>query len=274
MSAFSKVTESLRLTCCDAVGTLSINRSSKRNSLDSETLRQLPELLSKVAADSNLRVLILTGGAGRDFSAGADIDELETISGTPSAVNKFQGIFAAAQSAVENFPKPIIAMISGACVGGGCGLALGCDVRFADATARFGITPAKLGLAYGLADTRRLVEAVGYANAANLLFSARLIDALEAADIGLVSRVLDKDALLSETTNWAKQVALNAPSSLCEIKQILRRVRHGARDDDDASRAVFVAAFDGADFKEGWKAFAERRQPNFAATSPKKETAL
>lgn len=273
MSVSSKAIGPLRLTCCDAVGTLSINRSSKRNSLDSETLRQLPELLSTAAADANLRVLILTGGAGCDFSAGADIDELEIISATPSAVVKFQGIFAAAQTAVESFPKPVIAMISGACVGGGCGLVLGCDVRFADTTARFGITPAKLGLAYGLADTRRLVEAVGHANAADLLFSAKLIDASEAVRVGIATRVLATECLLAETTAWAMGIAANAPSSLSTIKQILRRVRDGARDDDDASRAMFAAAFEGTAFAEGRKAFAEHRRPYFAVTHPKKETA-
>ena len=263
---------SLRLSCADAVGTLLIDRSRKRNSLNTATLRQFPELLAKADADNDLRVLILTGGAGRDFSAGADIDEFEAFAACPSAVVDFQTVFAAAQSAVEAFSKPIVAMVSGSCIGGGCGLTLGCDVRFADTTARFGITPAKLGLAYGLADTRRLVEAVGLSNAAELLFSARLIDAAEALQIGLVKTVLGTDCLLGRTTAWAAGVAANAPSSLCVIKQTLRRVRDGAREDDEESRVMFAHAFSGSDFVKGRQAFAERRRPDFTATSVRKGT--
>ena len=267
MSGAAASSGSLRLSRAGAVGTLLIDRPNKRNSLDGPTLRQLPELLRLAAADPELRVLILTGGEGADFSAGADIDEFEEICASPDAVIAFEQVFAAAQSAVEDFPKPLVAMISGACVGGGCGLVLGCDVRFADTKARFGITPAKLGLAYGLADTRRLVDAVGPANAADLLFSAKLIDAAHALRIGLATAVLEPDQLLAHTTNWAKAVAANAPSSLQALKDTLRRVRAGARTDDPASRASFVAAFYHDDFREGRHAFAERRHPQFRISS-------
>lgn len=260
----------LRLSRAGAVGTLRIDRLDRRNSLNRAMLRQLPELLQVAATDPEMHVLILTGGAGSDFSAGADIDEFEAICASPDAVIAFEQVFAAAQSAVEEFPKPIVAMISGACVGGGCGLVLGCDVRFADTGARFGITPAKLGLAYGLADTRRLVEAVSPGNAADLLFSARLIDAAEALRIGLATAVVEPDRLLAHATAWAEAVAANAPSSLHSIKQTLRRVRGGARADDAASRASFVAAFDHHDFREGRRAFAERRRARFTASHPGK----
>jgi enoyl-CoA hydratase/carnithine racemase len=154
-------------------------------------------------------------------------------------------------------------MISGACVGGGCGLALGCDIRIADRTAKLGITPAKLGLAYSVADTKRLVDAVGFAHATDLLFSGRLVGAEEAQRLGLVSRVVEPAALESETLEVARAAAANAASSLRSIKAALRAIRAGRSADDDATRQVFADAFQGADFAEGLAAYFERRKPRF-----------
>jgi enoyl-CoA hydratase/carnithine racemase len=155
-------------------------------------------------------------------------------------------------------------MISGACIGGGCGLALGCDLRFVDETAKFGITPAKLGLDYGVADTRRLVDAVGFARAADLLFSARLIKAEEALAIGLADRLLEPDLLESETRSFARTIAANAPSSLRAIKSHLQAIRKGRTIDDEDSRRAFFAAFEGSDLAEGLTAFQQKRPPTFS----------
>ena len=260
--------EPLRLSHADGVGTLLINRPAKRNALSRAMLAALPDLLAQAAADPAIRVLIVTGGAGRAFSTGADIGEFEEVYATRAATEHFAGLFAGAQSAMADFLKPAIAMISGPCVGGGCGLALGCDLRFADSNALFGITPAKLGLYYGLADTRRVVDAIGFAATSDLLLSGRLIDAAEAARIGLVARVVAPEALEAATREWAQAAARLSPASHRSIKITLNRIRGGASDDDAQSREAFLAAFAGADFAEGRSAFVARRAPDFPHSKP------
>lgn len=258
--------EPLRLRWQNGVGELHIDRPEKRNALSRAMLAALPGLLVQAANEPGIRVLIVTGGAGRDFSTGADIGEFEEIQASRAATEAFAQMFAGAQDAMARFPKPAIAMISGACVGGGCGVALGCDLRFADSTARFGITPAKLGLDYGLADTRRLVDAVGFASASDLLFAARLCDATEALQIGLISRLSSPEDLKGVTWEWAQAAAGMSPASHRTIKSTLARIRYGARDDDGISRDTFIAAFGSADFAEGRQAFANRRTPDFPET--------
>jgi enoyl-CoA hydratase/carnithine racemase len=263
-SGFCWRMDELALTLSDGVATLLIDRPAKRNALSQAMLAALPDLLSQAAADPAVRVLVVTGGAGRAFCAGADIDEFAQVYATPQASAAFTVLFAGAQTAMAGFPKPTAAMISGACVGGGCGLALGCDVRFADTSARFGIIPARLGLAYALADTKRLTDAVGFETASDLLYSARLIDADEALRIGLVGQVTAPDALEATVRAWANRVAANATSSLAAIKGMINRIRAGAAGDDAATRAIFTEAFASADFSEGRLAFIEKRRPNFS----------
>jgi enoyl-CoA hydratase/carnithine racemase len=255
--------DELALTHSAGVGTLLIDRPAKRNALSRAMLAAIPRLLEQAAQDPSVRVLVVTGGSGRAFSAGADIDEFEEVYATLEATAAFTALFAGAQTAMASFPKPSLAMISGACVGGGCALALGCDVRIADDSARFGITPAKLGLAYALADTRRLTDAVGFEAAFDLLYSARLIDAAEALRIGLVGQVTRPETLEATVSAWTGMVAANAPTSLSAIKSMINRVRAGAMQDDDATRAIFTDAFASADFAEGRLAFVEKRPPDF-----------
>jgi enoyl-CoA hydratase/carnithine racemase len=154
-------------------------------------------------------------------------------------------------------------MIRGACIGAGCGLALSCDIRFTDPSGRFGITPAKLGMIYTLADTRRLVDAVGLPVARELLLSGRIIDADEAGRIGLVNRVVAAEAIEADTRAFAMTLAANAPSSIRGIKAILAMVRAGREDDADTSRALFLDTLAQPEFAEGLAAFRDKRPPRF-----------
>lgn len=254
----------LSLSQIGRIGLLRIDRPEKRNALTVAMLEAWPLLLREAEERAELRVLIVTGGVNLPFSAGADIDEFKALTRDTEARQRFCEAFAAAQTAMAEFTKPAIAMISGACVGGGCGLALGCDLRLADSTASFGITPAKLGLDYGIADTKRLIDAVGVAQAAELLFSARLIGAERALAIGLISRIAEPSQLEADSLALAETIAANAPSSLRAIKQHLREIRAGRICDDAASRQAFFAAFDSADFAEGLAAFSAKRPAEFA----------
>ena len=154
-------------------------------------------------------------------------------------------------------------MISGACIGGGCGIALACDLRFADDTATFGITPAKLGLAYGLYDTKRLVDAVGPANAKDILFTGRLFPATEALTLGLIDRRFESDALREQTIAYAQTICNASQFTTRASKKIIQMIVDGEISDTDETRALFAQAFHNEDFKEGSKAFMEKRKPKF-----------
>ena len=146
-------------------------------------------------------------------------------------------------------------------MGGGCGIAMACDLRIASPRARMGITPAKLGLVYPLHDTRLLVELVGPAQARRLLFSAMLIDAAEALRIGLVQVVTDD--LMATVADFTANVVAQSPASQRASKAIIQRIIEGTHDDDTTSTAGFDAAFTGADFNEGVAAFLQKRKPVF-----------
>jgi len=252
----------IHLTRHGAAAFLTLNRPTKRNALSLAMWDAIPGLLTEAAKSPGVRALVVRGEGGV-FAAGADIAEFEAVYATPDAAMDNHRRMQAALAALESFPLPSIAMIEGACVGGGCGLALCCDLRFASASARFGITPAKLGLAYGIADTRRLVQAVGLSAAKDILFSGRLMDAAEAQRLQLVDRVFSEEALEGETSAYIDALARASSFSAKATKAVLARLQGGQSEDDDWSRALFASAFSGADFKEGFEAFRQKRSPRF-----------
>lgn len=241
---------------------LVLNRPDKRNALNLAMWAAIPGLLAEVADDPAVRLLVVRG-AGDTFAAGADIAEFATAYATAEAALANHATMMAAMSALEDFPKPTLALIRGACVGGGCGIALCCDLRFAATDARIGITPANLGLSYGAADTRRLVQAVGVSAAKDMLFTGRLHRADEALRLGLVDRVAPPEQLDETLLTYEKEIVAASGFSARAIKRIFRMLSDGAHDDTDESRALFASAFGGADFHEGAAAFAEKRRPVF-----------
>lgn len=245
------------------VAHLVLNRPEKRNALTLAMWDAIPGLLADAKAHKAARVLVLRG-AGGVFAAGADIAEFETTYGSREAALANHQRIQAAMSAMEDFPLPTIAAIEGACVGGGCGLALSCDLRLADPRARFGITPGKLGLAYGVADTRRLVQAVGLSKAKDILFTGRLLDSAEALRIGLIDRLAEPDQVNAALQALIDELLAASRFSAQATKTILRMLRDGETQDTAESRALFAASFEGEDFKEGFAAFMEKRKPNFS----------
>jgi enoyl-CoA hydratase/carnithine racemase len=241
--------------------TLAFNRPHKRNALTVEMWASIPALVGQATADPEVKMLFVRG-AGGVFAAGADIAEMPVVYASSQAAlandEKIQG----AMRAIEDCPKPVIALIEGACVGGGCGLALACDLRFAAHGARFGVTPAKLGLVYGAADTRRLVQAVGLSRAKDILFTGRLLDAQEALNIGLIDQLVAPDALEGLAHDYAQKIAAASQFSVRGQKRILALLRGGA-DDAPESRDLFGASFVGPDFQEGFAAFMEKRPADF-----------
>lgn len=245
----------------DRTATVLINRPAKRNALSVAMWAAMPKLLEPLADDPDVRLVFLRG-AGGVFAAGADIAEMPEVYATAEAALRNDDAIQGAMTALEDFPKPLVALIEGPCVGGGCGLALACDMRIAATGARFGVTPAKLGLVYGAADARRLVQAVGLSAAKDILFTGRLLGAEEALRIGLIDRLVRADALEDEARALAAQITTNSPWSQRAQKSVLALLRGGA-DGDERSRALFGEAFTGPDFAEGFAAFTGKRAPRF-----------
>lgn len=253
--------ETLRLEVEGPVARLLIDRSEKRNALDQSMWERLPNLVDEAMVTRTVRVLVLTSAGPGPFCAGADISEFAQMAGDPVWRKRNQAAIRRTQVTLARAPKPTIAAVDGDCIGGGCGLALACDLRVASPRARFGITPAKLGLVYPLHDTKLLVDAVGPAQAKRLLFTAGLVDAAEAHRIGLVD-ILSVD-LVGAVAELANTMASASPHSQVASKAIIRRILDGAADDDPASSSQFDAAFEGGDFREGVAAFLEKRRPQF-----------
>ncbi len=247
----------LRLERDGAIARLLIDRPHKRNAFTMEMWLSLPRLLDEAMADTTIRVLILQSATGGVFCAGADIAELMANKDSSDWRAANQAAINAAQHALARACKPVLAFIEGDCVGGGCGLALACDIRIATASARFGITPANLGLVYPLHDTKLLVDLVGPGQAKRLLFGAQLISAVEAQHIGLIEMIADSPH------EFAALLASKSPHSIREIKRIVRRILDGQTNDDAETLAIFADAFTRPDFAEGTAAFAEKRKPDF-----------
>jgi enoyl-CoA hydratase/carnithine racemase len=247
----------LRLEKRGAVARLLIDRAAKRNAFTQAMWDALPDLLAEAMNDTAVRLLVLQSAQPGVFCAGADIGELLDKSGDADWRASNQAAISRAQHELARAPKPVIAFIDGDCVGGGCGLALACDLRVARPRARFGITPAKLGLVYPLHDTKLLVDLVGPSQAKRILFTGQLLGTEEALRIGLIDMIADTpDALIEAITAASSHSAR-------QTKAMIRRILDGQIDDDAETSAIFAEAFTLPDFHEGVRAFIEKRKPEF-----------
>jgi enoyl-CoA hydratase/carnithine racemase len=252
----------IELQVRDAYAELMLNRPEKCNALTLAMWAAIPRLVAEAEKTPKVRLLVIRGSGGY-FAAGADIAEFAEFYRTAEAALANQETMQIAMRVLEASPLPSLALIEGSCVGGGCGLALACDMRWAANDARFAITPAKLGLAYGAADTRRLVAAIGASRAKEMLLTARMVDAETALGWGLVDRVCAADALVREVSSFAHALSNTARYSARATKTVVGKVLRGALDDDEESRRLFAEAFGGVDFAEGFAAFLGRRSPEF-----------
>lgn len=246
-----------------AVARLLIDRPTKRNALDQSMWQHLPTLIADAMADKRVGLLVIGSAQPGLFCAGADIAEFATSARDPAWRAANQAAIRATQLALTRASKPTIAAVDGDCVGGGCGLAIACDLRVASPHARFGLTPAKLGIAYPVHDTKLLVDLVGPAQAKRMIYTAALLDAQEAARIGLVQIVTPPDGLQTAVDELAESILANSPHTQHMAKLFIRRILDGMSDDDADAFAAFGAAFDGPDFHEGVDAFLVKRRPNF-----------
>jgi enoyl-CoA hydratase/carnithine racemase len=247
----------LRLCHEGPVARLLIDRPEKRNAFNQDMWDLFPKLLHQAQLDRAIRVLVVQSSTPGMFCAGADIGELLANKADAAWRETNQAAINRTQYELARFPKPTIAFVDGDCVGGGCGIALACDIRIATPRSRLGITPAKLGLVYPLHDTKLLVDLVGPGQAKKLLFTGDLLLADQALRIGLIDEISD------DAADLALRIAGNSAHSCREIKGFVRRILDGQADDDAETKQVFADAFTKPDFLEGTSAFLDKRKPQF-----------
>lgn len=243
------------------VAILTVNRPDKLNALNQQVRDDMLAHLTALEQDDSIGVIVITGSGEKSFIAGADIGEFEGRS-------PFDQRQAMASPRIfdvmAGFPKPVIAMINGFCLGGGCELALSCDLRVASEKARFGQPEIKLGLIPGGGGTQRLPRQVGLGHAMRLILSGAMIDAAEARQIGLVEVVVPAEELRAKTLELAGEIAAKSPLTLRVAKEALRASQRMAVEEGIAyERDLFCLCFSSEDKKEGVAAFLEKRQPEW-----------
>jgi enoyl-CoA hydratase/carnithine racemase len=258
----SEPTDELLVERDGPILTLRINRPAKRNALNRHVMRRLREACEAAREDSAIRAVILTGGE-QVFAAGADITEFAAEPGVANAYRRSEER-ARTWDSVASLPQPTIAAVAGYALGGGCELAMACDLRLAADTAVFGQPEIKLGIIPGAGGTQRLARLVGLTRAKELVFFGEPIDAQEAYRIGLVNRVVPADRLLAEARAWAERLAALPPVALALAKRALDAGASAPLPVGlDLERLAFAALFGTADEQEGVAAFLERRPPRF-----------
>ncbi len=263
MTDFFDKSQKLYIEKKDGIGRLVLNRAEKHNAITEKMWLDFPAYLNALDEDKDVRVILITSAAPKAFSAGADIVEFGEIATNPERRERNRMGIRDAQRTLARLKKPTIAMISGVCIGGGCGVSLHCDFRFAAEGSKFGVTPAKLGLVYSLNDTKHLVDLVGPSKAKSILFTGRMVSADEALTIGLIDELFTVEKLEEETLAFAAQMVAVSQYSIQGSKRVIRRILDGQSDDDTQTSRWFTDAHDEIDNAEGVKAFMEKRKPNF-----------
>jgi enoyl-CoA hydratase/carnithine racemase len=248
----------------DWIGTITFNQPEKHNALSGEMWAAVEQILSAWENDDEIRVVVLTGAGDKAFISGSDIGEFESRHGNFDAEREYERLSGSGKEKLSDFPKPVIASIRGYCLGSGLGIAIHADIRVAAEDSQFGIPAARIGLAYGFSSIKRLVDLVGPAHAAMILYSAERIGSGEAARIGLVNRVVSNNDLTVVVNDLARKIAQNAPLSIRASKMTIEQVlRDPEARDHEAVKAVGIACLTSEDHHEGRSAFHEKRLAKF-----------
>jgi enoyl-CoA hydratase/carnithine racemase len=249
------------------VAVVTFNNPAKRNALSREIRAALPPSLEALQAHPGVRVVVVTGAGDKAFASGADISEFSEQRTTPAARAEYDRGQAALTQSWASLDKPVIAMIRGFCMGGGLLTALQADIRIAADDGQFGVPAARLGLGYAFSGVTTLMQLIGPAGTAEVLFSARRFTASEALQMGLVNRVVPAAELQDAVMSLAAGIAANAPLTVAAAKAAIREARRSP-DLRDLARvqAMIEACFLSQDYLEGQRAFAEKRPPSFTGT--------
>lgn len=241
---------------------LTINRPEKRNAISLQTALELRDAVARTGDDPDARVIVLAGSGERAFASGADLDEIAGAMDTPRKAAEYDAQMGLLYDALRDSPLPIIARIQAAAIGGGCLLALACDIRVASESATFGVPVARIGLMLSAREHAMLLESLTLSQAKTLLFSGRRLSALEAADWNLVDLVAPAERLDACVDELAQQIATGAPRAVSAAK----RLAHAVRSDvgvAEVAQNCYTNIYTSRDLREGFAAITERRRPVF-----------
>lgn len=257
-------TPAIRYSARDGVAHVTLAQAAKMNAMTLEMWTALPAAIARADADPDVRLIVLSGDGDKAFCAGADISEFGAVRTGNAAVAAYGAAVDAANTALVAAAKPTVALIRGICFGGGFGLAMCCDLRLATTDSRFRIPAARLGLGYEAKSIEGLVARIGMAGVADLLLSARILDGADALRYGIVNLSWTRDAFEQEASSYVQAMASNAPLTMQAVKRTLRELTRPDRDRNmDAADAMVGLCFASEDYKEGQRAFREKRAPVF-----------
>jgi len=250
----------------DAIAEVVLNRPAVLNALDLEMWRRVAEVFSSFADQPGIRVVILRGAGGRAFSAGADIAEFRERRTGVAKASEYNAAIASGLAAVRETPQPVVAVIDGLAVGGGCEIAAAADFRIASETSRFGIPVGRVGVTLGITEASALTALIGPGWTKRLMMSGELIDADAALRIGLIEQVVSREALESETRRIAEAIVAAAPTAARANKLVVNLLTYGSSPEGErALQTLTKAVYEGGDLQEGIAAFLEKRSPRFEA---------
>ncbi len=245
-----------------AVGWIVFNQPAKRNAINGAMWRGIPKAMAQFDADPDVRCVVFRGAGTEAFASGADISEFDQIRSQQAAVAEYDNLLDEVLHAIQDSRKPSAAMIYGFCMGGGLEVALACDLRYTGQSGQFGIPAAKLGLAYNIEGHKRLLETVGHANAREIMYLGRRYNASEALAMGMVNRVFPDAELEKEVARIIATLCDNAPLAIANSKTVLEEyVKSAGAPDAAVMRAAIERCTQSEDYKEGRRAFMEKRKP-------------
>ena len=250
-----------------SIGNMVFNNPPRHNALSLEMWSGIADIIEHFESNADVRVVVMSGAGGKAFVSGADISEFSKVRDNAAQEETYAQASARGSHALVSMTKPLLAKVTGYCIGGGLATALHADIRFATPDSTFGIPAAKLGLGYDYGGLAKLSRICGPARARDILFSARFLDAKEAYDAGIVQFIVERDEIDEEVKAYAERIAQNAPLTIRAAKAAVNAFEQGGREEDIKSvRALVTECFDSDDYREGRKAFAEKRRPQFVGS--------
>ncbi|MVW73035.1 enoyl-CoA hydratase [Bordetella sp. 15P40C-2] len=259
-----RITQNLIVEKRGSAGWITFNDPGRHNAISFAMWEGIPIALQALAEDPAIRVVVLTGAGERAFVSGANISQFDTLRSGEEPVQAYERVAETAQLALYDYDKPTIARIKGYCIGGGLNIALCCDLRVASDDSSFAIPAGKLGLGYRMTAIRNLVTAVGAAHAMEIFLTAARYSASEAQARGLLHKVTPVDQLDAAVEEYIAHISANAPLTLHAGKKMIRQMQQlGPQVDIEAMRQLVMACFESEDYREGRRAFAEKRKPVF-----------